>query len=105
MNIEMKMKPQLLQPNDLTSHNRTAQFALRAPTARQVSLAGDFNKWDIKAGPMHRGPDGVWHLSVALKPGRYEYRFFADEVWCDDPAAQQKTANSMGTENCVRTVS
>lgn len=50
---------------------------------------------------MHKGPDGVWHLSVALKPGRHEYRFFADEVWCDDPAAQQKAANSLGTENCV----
>jgi hypothetical protein len=41
---------------------------------------------------------------VALKPGRYEYRFFADEVWRDDPAALQKAANSMGTENCVRVV-
>jgi hypothetical protein len=46
----------------------------------------------------------VWHLSVALKPGRHEYRFFADEVWCDDPAAPQKAANSLGTENCVRIV-
>ena len=63
------------------------QFALQAPTARQVSVAGDFNNWDTKAGPMRKGPDGVWHLGVALKPGRYEYRFFADEVWCDDPAA------------------
>lgn len=53
---------------------------------------------------MHKGPDGVWHLGVALGPGRYEYRFFADEVWCDDPAAQQKAANPLGTENCVRIV-
>lgn len=53
---------------------------------------------------MHRAPDGVWHLGVALKPGRYEYRFFADEVWCNDPAAQEKAANSMGTENCARIV-
>jgi 1,4-alpha-glucan branching enzyme len=72
--------------------------------ARQVSLAGDFNNWDPKAGPMHKGHDGVWHLSVALKPGRYEYRFFADKVWCNDPAALQKAANSLGTENCVRIV-
>jgi len=52
----------------------------------------------------HKGPDGAWHLSVALKPGRYEYRFLADEVWCNDPAAQQTVANSVGTENCVSVV-
>ena len=84
--------------------NRMTQFAFQSPTARQVSLAGEFNNWDTKAGPMHKGPDGVWHLSVALKPGRYEYRFLADGVWCDNPAAEQKAANSLGTENCVRVV-
>ena len=70
----------------------------------QVSVAGDFNNWNTKAAPMHKGPDGVCHLSLSLKPGRYEHRSFAGEVWCDDPAAQQKAANSMGTENCVRIV-
>ena len=98
----MKMQTTSSQTKKFT--DSPTQFAFQAPTARQVSLAGDFNNWDPKAGPMYKGHDGVWHLSVALKPGRYEYRFFADEVWCDDPAAQQKAANSMGTENCVRIV-
>lgn len=79
-------------------------FAFPAPAARQVSLAGDFNNWDPKAMPMHKGPDGVWHLSVALKPGRHEYRYIADGVWQDDPDAQQRTANALGSENCVKTV-
>ena len=105
MKMQMKtQKTQLLEDKSLTNANRTTQFAFQAPTARQVSLAGDFNNWDPKAGLMHKRPDGVWHLSVALKPGRYEYRFLADEVWCDDPAAQQKAGNSLGTENCVRIV-
>lgn len=100
MTIKMKTQPS----QDKSFHaNRMTQFAFPAATARQVSLVGDFNNWDTKAGPMHKGPDGVWHLGVALKPGRYEYRFFADQVWCNDPAAQ-KAANSMGTENCVRIV-
>jgi len=102
--MQMKMKTQLLKDKILTDVNRMTQFAFQAPTARQVTLAGEFNNWDINAGPMHKGPDGVWRLSVALKPGRYEYRFFADEAWCDDPAAQQRAANSLGTENCVRIV-
>jgi len=102
--MKMKMKPQLFRDNNLTKVNRMTQFAFQAPAAQRVFLAGAFNKWDPKASPMHKGPDGVWHLGVALKPGRYEYRFVADEVWCDDPAAQQKTANSHGTDNCVRVV-
>jgi 1,4-alpha-glucan branching enzyme len=101
---EPKMKTQLFENKDLAAGNRMTQFAFPAPKARQVSLAGDFNSWDTKAGAMHRGPDGVWHLAVALKPGRYEYRFFADQVWCNDPAAQQLAKNSLGTENCVRIV-
>jgi len=100
----MQMKTQSSENKNSANVNRLTQFAFQAPTARQVSLAGEFNNWDTQAGPMHKGPDGVWHLSVALKPGRYEYRFLADEVWCDDPAAQQKAGNSLGTENCVRIV-
>ena len=80
------------------------QFAFQAPTNKQVSLAGDFNNWDTRAAPMHKGPDGIWRLSVPLVPGRYEYRFFADGEWHNDPAAQQKAANALGTENCVRIV-
>ena len=98
------MKTQLSQPKNLINLNRMTQFAFPAASARQVSLAGDFNRWDTKSDPMHKGADGVWHLRVALKPGRYEYRFFADEMWCDDPAAREKVANSMGTENCVRMI-
>jgi len=49
-------------------------FAFAAPAAKQVSLAGDFNNWDSHAMPMRKGANGVWHLSVALKPGRHEYR-------------------------------
>lgn len=107
MNInktELRMKTQLFQDKNLGNDNRMTQFVFPAASARQVSLAGDFNSWDTKASPMHKGPDGVWHLGVALKPGRYEYRFFVDEIWCNDPAAQEKAANSMGTENCVRIV-
>jgi 1,4-alpha-glucan branching enzyme len=98
------IKTQTSNAKSLAEVDRMIQFSFHAPTARKVFLAGDFNHWNTGAGPMHKGPDGVWHLGVALRPGRYEYRYFADEVWCDDPAAPQKAPNSMGTENCVRIV-
>jgi 1,4-alpha-glucan branching enzyme len=98
----IKMKTQL--SNDKGTQQHTIPFTFPAPGARKVSLAGDFNNWDPEAMPMYKGTDGVWYLSVSLNPGRHEYRFVADGVWQDDPAAQQRTANTMGTENCVRTV-
>jgi 1,4-alpha-glucan branching enzyme len=99
----------LTQMNTTTSQtkgytNSSTQFAFQAPASRQVSLAGDFNNWDPSAVPMHKGPDGTWRVSVPLKPGRYEYRFYADGVWRDDPAAQQRSPNPLGTENCVKVV-
>jgi hypothetical protein len=44
------VKKQLLQNNDQASHNRGTRFAFPAPTARQVSVAGDFNDWTDSCG-------------------------------------------------------
>ena len=98
------MKMQTTSPQNKKSTSGPTQFAFQAPTTQQVSLAGDFNNWDTNAAPMHKGNDGIWRLSVPLGPGRYEYRFYADGVWQDDPSAQQRAANALGTENCVRIV-
>ena len=87
-----------------TSENKSIPFDFTFPSARQVSLAGDFNNWDPKTMPMRKGADGAWHLNVALTPGRHEYRFIVDGIWQDDPAAKEKTANAMGSKNCVKIV-
>jgi 1,4-alpha-glucan branching enzyme len=103
------MKMERIKMQTTSSQNKQftsspTQFTFRAPTTRQVSLAGDFNNWDTRAAPMEKGSDGIWRLGVSLRPGRYEYRFYADGVWQDDPSAQQRAANPLGTENCVRIV-
>ena len=82
----------------------TVPFSFAAPKARRVSLAGDFNDWNQEDMPMYKSSNGVWYLSVSLTPGLHEYRFIADGVWQDDPTAQQKVANAMGSENCVKMV-
>jgi 1,4-alpha-glucan branching enzyme len=80
------------------------EFTFHGPKTQRVSLAADFNNWDTGAAPMQKDPDGFWRLSVPLAPGRYEYRFYADGVWHNDPTAHQRAANPLGTENCVRIV-
>jgi 1,4-alpha-glucan branching enzyme len=87
-----------------SSKQGSIPFTFPASAAQQVSVAGDFNNWDTKSLPMHKGAEGVWHLNVALRPGRHEYRFIADGVWLDNPITVQKVVNAMGTENCVITV-
>jgi 1,4-alpha-glucan branching enzyme len=91
--------------NNKHAAQNAVPFSFAAPTARRVSLAGDFNNWDREDMPMYKGSDGVWYLSVSLLPGQHQYRFVADGKWQDDPTAQQKITNAMGSENCVRTVS
>ncbi|HEY3174135.1 MAG TPA: 1,4-alpha-glucan branching protein GlgB [Candidatus Polarisedimenticolia bacterium] len=52
-------------------------FAVWAPSARAVSLVGDFNGWDERRHPMRAmGSSGVWELFVpGLASGRlYKYR-------------------------------
>ncbi len=51
-------------------------FAVWAPTARSVSLVGDFNSWDGRLHPMRAlGATGVWELFIPeVGPGsRYKF--------------------------------
>jgi 1,4-alpha-glucan branching enzyme len=51
-------------------------FAVWAPSARRVSVVGDFNRWDGRANPMrYRGSSGIWELFIPeLGPGTiYKY--------------------------------
>jgi 1,4-alpha-glucan branching enzyme len=60
-------------------------FAVWAPNARQVGLAGDFNWWNSRCHPMRRRAEcGVWEIFLPqLAPGAL-YKFDvlgADGLW------------------------
>jgi hypothetical protein len=80
------------------------KFEFSAPEAKEVSLVGDFNQWNGDANPMKRDKKGIWEVTLALEPGRYEYRFIADGNWENDPSCSCCVANEFGGENCVRIV-
>jgi len=77
------------------------RFALAAPAARTVSLAGDFNGWRPDATPMVRGPDGVWKAEVPLSRGNWSYSFVVDGKWVEDPLAERWRADGFGGKNAV----
>lgn len=79
-----------------------ARLVLRAPEARAVAVAADFNGWDPAASRMRRGEGGVWILEVPLQPGRrYQYMFVVDGRFVTDPNAPASVDDGFGGRNAV----
>ncbi len=83
---------------------RKVEFNLYVPDGEKVSLAGDFNNWDVVSLPMKKDGDGFWETNIELTPGRYEYRFWVNGAWHDDPNADDMVENPFGGNNSVRIV-
>ena len=84
----------------------THRFMIVAPTAREVSVVGDFNDWDQGATPLVRvTSQGVWTVEVPLEPGRYSYAFLVDgKRWLPDPGAPRAVGDDFGRPSSVVTV-
>jgi 1,4-alpha-glucan branching enzyme len=80
---------------------RRIEFVLEMPEAEQVILMGDFNQWNPKTHPMRKDEKGVWRKTVMIQPGRYEYRFWVDGEWHNDPHNTLRCPNCFGSENNV----
>jgi len=78
------------------------RFVFADPSARTVSIAGDFNAWSTGVTPLEPAEvDGVWTVSIALTPGRHEYAFVVDgERWVADPFARSQR-DEFGQESSV----
>ena len=76
-----------------------------SPQAKQVSVGGDFNKWQTDALPMSRQEGGVWTIDLTLKPGVYTYMFVVDgKAWVTDPDAETYQDDGFGNKNAVMRV-
>ncbi|MFP4472639.1 MAG: helix-turn-helix domain-containing protein [Candidatus Omnitrophota bacterium] len=78
-------------------------FQYLSVSAVEVGLVGDFNHW-AKPLPLKNEGNGLWRITLDLKPGRYEYKFYVDGEWCLDPENGQTVSNRYGTQNSVVTV-
>lgn len=100
--------PQAAAPGVLLArHGATmVQFVLVAPSARNVTLVGDFNDWDPSATPLRRSTSGgAWSTAVELRPGRHRYAFVVDGVrWIADPTAPPAPDDDFGSPGSVVTV-
>jgi hypothetical protein len=95
-------RPEPIAPQDGPVRKTVdVSFALFEPTARRVVLAGTFNDWSTEMTPMTAGSDGSWRATLALAPGRYEYKFLVDGQWLPDTHAQENLMNEFGTLNSI----
>jgi hypothetical protein len=83
---------------------RTVEFVLRTSADSGVALVGDFNDWDPRATPLHADRDGIWTVTVPLRPGRYRYTFIVDGTWRRDPAAPRALEEDFGRPTSVITI-
>jgi hypothetical protein len=81
------------------------QFALEAPNASSVSVAGDFSDWQPAFSLEDSDGDGVWTARVPVEPGVYAYMFLVDETrWQTDPNAGRYQDDGFGNQNAVLAV-
>ncbi|MBK6898983.1 MAG: glycogen-binding domain-containing protein, partial [bacterium] len=75
------------------------KFTHLAPGAGKVNLAGSFNGWDAQRHPLTDEGGGAWSIVMALKPGKYEYKFVVDGAWFADAENPDSTPDSYGGTN------
>ena len=71
--------------------------------AADVTLHGDFTKWEKAPLKMKHYKDGNFKVSVTLKPGKsYRFRYQLDgERWENDWDADAYARNEFGTEDSI----
>ncbi len=77
-------------------------FIYKDPRAIEVKIAGDFNNWVPDKGVVTiRDEDGTWKKIIKISPGAYQYKFFIDGEWKEDPGNPNIVDNKMGSCNSL----
>ncbi len=80
----------------------TVTMNLHAPEAHRVTVAGTFNKWKVDTNVLTKQENGVWTISIPLKPGEYSYMFIVDgKAWVSDPNAESYSDDGFGNKNAI----
>ena len=83
------------------TENGNACFKLNGfENAKNVIVAGSFNKWNENLFKMTKVEDG-WELTLKIRPGEYQYRFIVDGKWIEDPNNPNKIENEYHQYNSL----
>ena len=71
----------------------------------RVFLAGTFNDWSDSRNEMtDPDADGIYEITLLLRPGIYQYKFVADGSWISDQEAEAYADEGRGEPNAIITV-
>lgn len=93
--------PSLLTEHAAAPKPKPAHVRFRREGVRSVFVAGTFNDWEPQRLALRADNKGGWETELVLPPGDYEYRFFVDGEWTDDPLACRVVPNPYGGVNAV----
>jgi chromosome partitioning protein len=91
------------RPTGLGPRSRSGVlFAINAPGAHDVKLAGDFNGWIPDRDVLSlKDETGLWKKFVFLGPGTYQYKFVVDDEWREDPQNSVVAQDTLGGQSSV----
>ena len=77
-------------------------FSIEASDANVASVVGDFNNWNPVEGELVKLKNGNFKGLFELpKDAAYEFRYFIDGEFINEPEADKFVPNIFGAENCV----
>lgn len=79
-------------------------FAYADPSAKSVTVAGEFNHWNASADPLQKDATRIWTATISLKPGKYQYKLVVDGVWKQDLTNPESQDDGLGGKNSVKIV-
>ncbi|MEO8624765.1 MAG: hypothetical protein ABI625_27020, partial [bacterium] len=74
------------------------KFVYVSPTARSVTVVGDFNNWGLgDSGLVATNNHGVWSVTAAVPAGVHRYAFVVNgKQWMADPTAPRSSGDDFG---------
>jgi hypothetical protein len=81
------------------------QFTYYQKGLKSISLVGQFNDWAADSTQLTEVSEGVWTVTLRLRPGVYEYQFILNGVQRVTDPTMPQVSNDFGSPNSVVTVS
>ncbi len=92
-------------PGSEQAGEKEVVFRLEAPAHAAVQIAGDFNDWTPESLHFTQTHDTqVWHKTMCLKQGSYEYKYLVDGRWLIDPHNNRAVHDPYGGMNSLISV-
>ena len=80
----------------------TITFRVRVPNAKTVYVMGSFNQWGDVPEQLRNTGNGLFTLTLKLKPGIYQYVYKVnDNEILSDPHARLYTQDGFGQRNAI----